>query len=138
MGSARAWVSVRVGRLTATAFMGLIGALILPSSVATADAENPPAAPMTGLPSEPGEHVARIKAMADGTWLDLGKPAPDPKWGRARGRSWGAKMSYAPDLRGAFLHGEGVHGWWNEETGRYMDDLWLYDANAHRWVCVYP
>ncbi|MHC4917768.1 MAG: hypothetical protein ACYTGB_20015, partial [Planctomycetota bacterium] len=19
-----------------------------------------------------------------------------------------------------------------------MDDLWFYDANAHRWICVYP
>lgn len=95
-------------------------------------------APLAGLPSPAGDHVARIKAMGDNTWLDLGKPAPDPKWGTPGGRSWTATMAYAPDLRAAFLTGEGVHGWWNEETGRYMDDVWAYDVNAHRWVCVHP
>jgi len=47
-------------------------------------------------------------------------------------------MPFAPDLRGAFLFGEGNHGWYNEKTRRYQDDLWFYDANANRWVCVYP
>jgi hypothetical protein len=47
-------------------------------------------------------------------------------------------MAYAPDLGVAFLCGEGVHGWWDKKTGRYMDDLWAYDASAHRWICVYP
>ncbi len=76
--------------------------------------------------------------MGDDTWLDLGKPAADPKWGAARGRSWTAKMAYAPELRAAFLFGEGQHGWWNKQKRRYVDDLWAYDINAHRWICVYP
>lgn len=94
--------------------------------------------PLSQLPSRGGDHVAAVNAMGDDTWLDLGKPAPDPKWGTPRGRSWTATMAYAPELRAAFLFGEGVHGWWDEQTGRYMDDLWAYDLNAHRWVCVYP
>jgi hypothetical protein len=94
--------------------------------------------PLAGLPSKPGPHVAKIRALGEDTWLHLGKPRPDPRWGTARGRSWGARMPYAPDLGGSFLYGEGVHGWWNEKTGRYMDDLWFYDSNAHRWICVYP
>src|SRR5262249_12682709 len=32
---------------------------------------------------------------------------------------------------------EGVHGY-TKPDGHYMDDLWFYDANAHRWVCCYP
>jgi D-alanyl-D-alanine carboxypeptidase/D-alanyl-D-alanine-endopeptidase (penicillin-binding protein 4) len=97
-----------------------------------------PAIPLSGLPSRAGEHVAKIAAMADDTWLDLGPPAPDPVWGSARGRSWGADMAWAPDLGVAFLTGEGVHGWWDKQTGRYMDDLWAYDLRAHRWICVHP
>jgi hypothetical protein len=46
-------------------------------------------------------------------------------------------MPLAPDLRGAFLFGEGVHGY-TKPDGRYMDDLWFYDLNGHRWVCCYP
>jgi hypothetical protein len=46
-------------------------------------------------------------------------------------------MPYAPNLGGGFLFGEGVHGY-TKPDGHYMDDLWFYDANAHRWVCVYP
>jgi hypothetical protein len=46
-------------------------------------------------------------------------------------------MPLAPELRGAFLFGEGVHGY-AKPDGRYMDDLWLYDVNAHRWACCYP
>jgi hypothetical protein len=94
--------------------------------------------PLADLPSEPGPHVAKIKALGDNQWLALGAPKADPKWGRARGRSWSAKMAFAPDLRGAFLFGEGVHGWWNRATNRYMDDLWFYDVPGHRWVCAYP
>jgi hypothetical protein len=94
--------------------------------------------PLAGLPSKPGAHIAKIRELGDDAWLPLGKPAPDPKWGAARGRSWAAKMPLAPELRAAFLFGEGVHGWWNRKTGRYMDDLWAYDINGHRWVCVYP
>jgi hypothetical protein len=107
---------------------------------ATADPTTNPAraGPLAGLPSPSGDHVAKIQAMPADGWLDLGPPAPDPRWGSARGRAWGAHMAYAPDLHAAFLFGEGVHGWWDRESGRYMDDLWAYDVPAHRWVCVYP
>jgi len=47
-------------------------------------------------------------------------------------------MPYAPDLRAAFLFGEGVHGWYDKQTNRYMDDLWAYDVNSNRWICAYP
>jgi hypothetical protein len=46
-------------------------------------------------------------------------------------------MPLAPELGGAFLYGEGVHGY-AKPDGHYMDDLWFYDINAHRWVCCYP
>jgi len=110
---------------------------------ATADETNAAAQvakerPLSGLPTKEANHIARIKAMSDDAWLNLGAPQADPKWGRARGRGYTPKMAYAPDLRGAFLYGEGVHGWWNKETGKYMDGLWVYDINGHRWVCVYP
>ena len=75
--------------------------------------------------------------MPAGVWLDLGPPAPDPKWGLARGRSWTTNMAFAPSLGLAFLYGEGVHGWYNEQNGRYMDDLWAYNIMAHRWVNIY-
>jgi len=94
--------------------------------------------PLAGLPSAPGPHVAKINSLADDSWLNLGSPAPDAKWGRALGRSWSPKMPYAPDLRGAFLMGEGNHGWYNAKTRRYMDDLWFYDIHSNRWVCAYP
>jgi RNA polymerase sigma factor (sigma-70 family) len=94
--------------------------------------------PLAELPSAPGPHLEKLKALGDDAWLNLGAPAADPQWGRALGRSWTPKMAYAPDLRGAFLIGEGNHGWVNPKTRRQMDDLWFYDANAHRWVCAYP
>src|SRR5262245_61010403 len=53
---------------------------------------------LAGLPSAPGPTLARIKALKDGQWLNLGPPAADPRWGSARGRSWSSKMPYAPDL----------------------------------------
>jgi hypothetical protein len=93
---------------------------------------------LAGLPSAPGGHVARIKGLPDNTWLNLGSPAADPKWGKGRGRSWSARMAYAPDLRAAFLFGEGVHTWWNRRNDRYMDDLFVYDVPGHRWLCAYP
>jgi len=92
--------------------------------------------PLAGLPSRPGAHLARIRALGDNAWLNLGAPKPDPKWGPGRGRSWGAKMPYAPELRGAFLVGQGKHGYIRPD-GRY-DDIYFYDVNAHAWVCVYP
>ena len=93
--------------------------------------------PLAELPSKLGEHLAKIKALKQGEWLELGPPKADPKWGRARGRSWTAKMPLAPKLRGAFLFGQGVHGY-VKPNGHYMDDLWFYDINAHRWICCYP
>jgi hypothetical protein len=123
----------------------ILSVLLVGCAVAAAqeDAAEPAAeatrqGPLAKLPSKPGPHVAKIQAMGENQWLVLGAPAPDPTWGRARGRSWSSKMAFAPDLEGAFLFGEGVHGWWNRQTGRYMDDLWFYDASAHRWICAYP
>ena len=96
--------------------------------------------PLAGLPSQEGPHVAELKAMPDKSWLDLGRPAPDPTWGIGIGRAWSSKMVYAPDLRGAFINGEGRHGATTERNGKthYNDDLFFYDINQHRWVCVYP
>ncbi len=94
--------------------------------------------PLKDLPSEPkGEHMEKIAALGDNEWVDLGSPEPDAKWGKARGRSWSPVAPYAPDLRGAFFFGEGPHGMVKPD-GHYMDDLWFYDVNQHRWVCVYP
>ena len=94
--------------------------------------------PLKDMPSEPkGEHLAKIAALGDNEWVDLGSPEPDPKWGKARGRSWSPVAPYAPDMRGAFFFGEGPHGMVKPD-GHYMDDLWFYDVNQHRWVCVYP
>ena len=42
-----------------------------------------------------------------------------------------------PEPRGAFLYGEGQHGY-TKPDGHYMDDLWFYDVDAHRWICCYP
>lgn len=93
--------------------------------------------PLHGLPSAPGPHIQKIQQLGDDSWLELGAPAPDPQWGRARGRSWTAVMPLAPELRGAFLFGEGVHGYTKPDS-HYMDDLWFYDIAAHRWICCYP
>lgn len=94
--------------------------------------------PLAALPSKPGAHVEKIRAMGDNQWLKLGAPAPDPKWGKARGSSWGAKaFMLAPDRRGAFLFGEGVHAYVKPD-GHVMDDLWFYDLNAHAWACLHP
>jgi len=96
--------------------------------------------PLAALPSKPGPHIEKIAALGDDSWLDLGAPAPDPVWGVGIGRAWSSKMAYAPDLRGAFLYGPGVHGGCTVRNGKkhYNDDLFFYDVNAHRWVCVYP
>ena len=97
-----------------------------------------PQGPLAGLPSAPkGPHIARIQALGDDRWANLGPPAPDPKWGKARGRAWTPEMAYAPDLRAAFFCGCGIHGYVKPD-GHYMDDLWAYDIHAHRWICVYP
>ena len=46
-------------------------------------------------------------------------------------------MPAAPNLCGAFVFGEGVHAY-VKPNGHYMNDVWFYDINAHRWVCLYP
>jgi hypothetical protein len=94
--------------------------------------------PLADLPSRAGPHVEKIKALGDNQWASLGRPAADPKWGIARGRSWGGRaLTYAPGLGGAFFTGEGRHGYVKPD-GYYMCDLWFYDANANRWICLYP
>ena len=93
--------------------------------------------PLARLPTDPGPHIEKIKALGDNEWLELGPPAADAKWGRARGRSWSSNMPAAPNLRGAFVFAEGVHAY-TKPDGYYMNDLWFYDINAHRWVCLYP
>jgi hypothetical protein len=89
------------------------------------------------LPSAEGKHVQAIRDLKPGEWLELGMAAADPKYGRAYGRSWWGGLAFAPELKSAFVQGEGVHGYARPD-GRYMDDLWLYDLNAHRWICLYP
>ncbi len=107
---------------------------LTPNGAALADASAASAA----LPSSEGRHIAEIRSLRPGGWLALGRPAPDPEHGRARGRAWTASMPFARSLGGAFLFGEGVHGWRDPATGRYMDGLWLYDVNAHRWAALHP
>ncbi len=46
-------------------------------------------------------------------------------------------MAYAADLHAAWLYGSGRHGYVKPD-GHYQDDLWVYDVNAHRWICVWP
>jgi len=94
--------------------------------------------PLSDLPSEPGPHIEKIKQLKGGEWLNLGSPAPDEKWGRARGAPWGAEaLDLAPDLRGAFRAGEGRHAY-VKPNGFGQDDYWFYDLNAHQWICLYP
>ncbi|MHC4915334.1 MAG: hypothetical protein ACYTGB_07560 [Planctomycetota bacterium] len=113
--------------------LALLGLFLLGLAAAAHAAE-----PLEDLPSKPqGAHLAKIKALGENAWVDLGSPAPDPKWGKARGRSWSCRAPFAPDLRGAFYFGEGPHGM-AKPDGHYMDDLWFYDVNQHRWICVYP
>lgn len=92
---------------------------------------------LAGLPSAEGPHIAKIRALGDNEWLNLGKPAPDPTYGAGRGRSWGARMPFAPDLNGAFLGGLGPHGFYKPDQ-RILDDVFFYEINAHRWICIYP
>ncbi|KKK97358.1 hypothetical protein LCGC14_2653560, partial [marine sediment metagenome] len=114
------------------------GALAAQPSRGPAKPTTSPANLLAALPSAPGEHMPKIKALGDNEWLILGTPAADPKWGVARGRSWGGRaLTYAPHLGGAFFSGEGVHAY-VDPKGYYLSDLWFYDANAHRWICLYP
>ena len=96
-----------------------------------------PTGPLAGLPAKEGPHIARIKALADGEWLNLREPTADGKWGQGRGRSWCQKMNFAPELRGAFYTGEGRHAFVKPD-GHYMDDYFFYDINSHAWICVHP
>lgn len=102
-----------------------------------------PVAPETcgvleGIPSDPGPQVAEIEALPDDEWLALGPPAGDPEFGTARGRSWGGRaLVLAPDLRGAFFTGEGIHAFVKPD-GYGMDDVWFYDIHAHAWIAVHP
>lgn len=93
--------------------------------------------PLSALPSKPGAHVAKIKALGEDAWLNLGKPAPDPKWGMGRGRAYSPKMAYASDLNGAFYAGCGRHGYVKPDK-HFMDDMFFYDAAAHKWICLHP
>lgn len=110
-----------------------VALLVLACGCACFGAENPLAA----LPSKPGPHIGKIQALGDDAWLALGAPERDPAWGMGRGRAYSSKMAYAPDLNGAFFCATGVHGYVKPD-GHYMDDLWFYDAAAHRWICLYP
>ncbi|PCJ57662.1 MAG: hypothetical protein COA79_15565 [Planctomycetota bacterium] len=96
--------------------------------------------PLANLPTKPNDaHLAKIKALGDNEWVILGQAAACDRFPRkklARGRAWASKMAYAKKLSGAFFCGTGQHGATPE--GYYMDDLWFYDANAHKWVCLYP
>ncbi|MEX1098094.1 MAG: hypothetical protein WED34_18775 [Planctomycetales bacterium] len=93
--------------------------------------------PLAELPSPPGPHMAKIKALGSNEWVALGAPAADPKWGAARGRSWSSTQPVASNLGGMFIFAEGVHAFVKPD-GHYMNDLFFYDINAHRWICVYP
>ena len=93
--------------------------------------------PLKGLPSPEGPHIAQIQALGNNEWLDLGAPAADPVFGSGRGRSWGGRaLMLAPGIRGAFFTGEGRHAYVKPD-GRAMDDIFVYDINAHRWIAVY-
>jgi hypothetical protein len=36
--------------------------------------------PLKDLPSKPGPHIEKIRALGDNSWLELGAPDKDPKW----------------------------------------------------------
>ena len=99
------------------------------------------AGPLAAMPSAPGLHIDRIKAMDNDSWLDLGKPAPDPRWGMGYGRSYQPNLAWAPDLKCAFILGTGVHGAthkYPDGITRWENDVWAYDLWDHRWICLYP
>jgi hypothetical protein len=113
---------------------------LLLSATSIAGEESRKTNPLAKLPSKPdAAHIGKIKALGDNSWLNLGQAAADNRFPRktlARGRAWGSKMAYSAELGGAFFCGTGVHG--AMPDGYYMDDLWFYDANAHKWICLYP
>ncbi|PCJ57665.1 MAG: hypothetical protein COA79_15580 [Planctomycetota bacterium] len=93
--------------------------------------------PLETLAKKPGAHIKKIEAMGDHSWLNLGKPVADPKWGVARGRAWAPKMTFAENVNVAFFVGTGRHGYM-KPNGHFMDDLWAYDVNGNKWICLYP
>jgi hypothetical protein len=109
------------------------------SDTSTGDPVAPPTCGvLEGIPSEPGPHVAQIEALGEGEWLPLGPPAADPEHGVGFGRSWGGRaFALAPDLRGAFFTGEGVHAYVKPD-GFAMDDVFFYDIHAHAWIAIHP
>ena len=71
------------------AFLAAVAMLIVAWSASGQDTAKK--GPLAELPSKPGPHLDKIKALGDNQWVNLGAPAADPKWGKARGSSWGAK-----------------------------------------------
>jgi hypothetical protein len=121
---------------------GVVLLLLLTAPLAAAPAAEPAGkteakGPLAGLPSAPGAHLAKVKTLGDGHWLKLGAPKPDPERGVAYGPAYTYRMAFAPDLRGAFLYGEGAHATFRKD-GYVQDGLWFYDMNAHAWICCYP
>jgi len=131
------WAKVKVAAAVAAVTV-LGGGFVIRDLAAGEPAGAERKGPLAALPSAPGAHIEKIKALGDNQWLNLGAPAADPKWGRSRGCTWGGKsMVLAPELRGAFRTGEGVHAYVKPD-GFGHDDYWFYDINAHRWICLYP
>jgi len=110
------------------------------SAAEQAKAEVKTAPPLAGLPSKPGPHIEQIKALGDNAWLKLPETTADPtcpSWGgKSYGRSWTPTASYAAELGGAFITGEGGHS--AARGGYYGDDVWFYDLYANRWINIYP
>ena len=95
--------------------------------------------PLASLPTMPGPHIDKIKALADNAWLVVSVHRPRIPSGARHEVDRGVPSSPdCADLNAAFLCGEGIHGWYNKQTNRYMDDLWAYDVNGHRWICLHP
>jgi RNA polymerase sigma factor (sigma-70 family) len=88
------------------------------------------------LPRSDSGQMAKLRALGDDSWIDLGAPAADPQWGKPVGRAWSPMMAYAPDLQGAFLFGQTQND--TNQINRFGDDLWFYHAPSHRWLCVHP
>ena len=56
------------------------------------------AGPLANLPSRPGPHVQKLRALDEDSWLELGVPEADPDRGTARGRAYSPKMAAAAEL----------------------------------------
>lgn len=118
----------------------MLGSLCVGSSATAQESGATPEtanAPLAEMPSPPGPHMPKIAALGDNEWLALGAPEADPRWGSARGRSWSSNQPVASNLGGMFVFAEGVHAFVKPDQ-HYMNDLWFYDINAHRWLCLYP